>query len=148
MIGDGSKDYDYEDNTKSRLTTGCKANIRGSDNVLKARLFIQSNFLAVEFNEKNSEEWKLCFTVNLNKTDIIPTSGYVGFSGMTGDAVDTHSIHSVTIQPHVYNDEDAHVYKEQPMHHSILWWLGMMVFFGALVVVIIAFRSTPSGPKL
>ncbi|PWW71855.1 hypothetical protein C7212DRAFT_231423 [Tuber magnatum] len=95
MIGDGQTVYQHGNDGKENELAGCSARgIRGAPITTKARLtYFQENYLQLELQYKNEDQWIVCFNVP-NVT--LPQITYLGFTAETGELSDNHDIITVS----------------------------------------------------
>jgi len=94
MMGDGKTAYDHNHDGVANELAGCSVNIWGTDIATKLRVtYIKGRYLDVKVQFRAWDEWTPCFTLE----DItLPTSPFLGFSALTGEAHEAHDIVTVT----------------------------------------------------
>ncbi|ODV61397.1 Uip5p, partial [Ascoidea rubescens DSM 1968] len=105
-LNDGTQSYDKDNDGKANEITGCvgRSLWNPKQGVVKARLFyVQDGYISLDFDYRNDENWKNCFTLQ----DIfLPKDFYLGFSAQTGDLyqnVDLVETHLYSL--YKFNDE-------------------------------------------
>lgn len=87
---------------------GCPADFRGWEHATKAKIkFIRGQMLQVQLAIQKDGLWRDCFlSRDPAVVNSMPSSGYIGFTGMTGEVMDNHDIIRVTVNaivnPHTY----------------------------------------------
>lgn len=114
MVGDGKTHYDLVgDNAKSMVGHGCEANIRESEDNIRARItYYKNHILQLEFTDSSNKAWQTCFTLN---NIVLPDKGYIGFSAKTGDAFENHDLIRVTTYSHIPVSES---FKTKTVEHA------------------------------
>ncbi|KAH8153051.1 uncharacterized protein LAJ45_02638 [Morchella importuna] len=95
MLGDGETSYNHENDGKDNELAGCSARgLRGAVIPTKGKLtYFQENYLQLELQYKNEDQWVTCFNVH-NVT--LPQIAYLGFTAHCGELSDNHDIITIS----------------------------------------------------
>lgn len=95
MLGDGETSYNHENDGKDNELAGCSARgLRGAVIPTKGKLtYFQENYLQLELQYKNEDQWVTCFNVH-NVT--LPQISYLGFTAHCGELSDNHDIITIS----------------------------------------------------
>jgi mannose-binding lectin 2 len=108
MLGDGKTGYDHDNDGKIGQIGGCAADFRGWDHVTKAKIkYVRGQLLQVQLAIQKDGLWRDCFlSREKSVVDMMPTTGYLGFTSFTGEVMDNHDIIRVKanaiVNPHTY----------------------------------------------
>ncbi|KAJ1506243.1 hypothetical protein HMI54_005233 [Coelomomyces lativittatus] len=96
IVNDGTKKYNKDSNGKEIETASCEMDVKDQSYKTIARIrYHKDRFLSLEFSTKEQDLWKSCFHLT-NVT--LPSSGYLGFTGLTGGLSENHDIMYVIVR--------------------------------------------------
>ncbi|CAB4378169.1 hypothetical protein RhiirA1_409752 [Rhizophagus irregularis] len=144
MVGDGTTEYDHDNDGKKNEVAGCEADIRSKQVATKARItYYKNTYLEVKLQYKAWDQWEPCFTIP-NVT--IPSVAYLGFTALTGEVSDNHDIISVTtnnivsVPPRSYKPSIRQQDPSSSSWFGLLFILKLIATFAFLSVLVLVYR--------